>query len=452
MTTPAILRSASLSCAFAAFALSACGEPDIGATRTLVAGEDEQSQATATLSYRERIALGPDAVADAALFAEGGDGEDRIEIARQTTPLLGAQPPVDVQIAYAPSAVPQGAPLTFEARIEDGARSVWSTIEPLAVPSDGALGEIALTRRAIPEDAASAREAELYQCESVQLETVYEDPQLVLTFDGNAFRLDPVEAASGARFAAGEGRSRVEFWSRGDEATFRLGEDEEPETCERQAADAAMGGLEDVERYTALGHEPGWRLDVAGNMVRFTGDYGDIEIESEVAGYDRGEGGEVIRAGAGVDALEVRIGVEQCADGATGKPYPDTVSVHLGDRTFEGCGGDPEQLLTGGQWIVRRFGGDAMDYDPPAAIQFEGNGRMTGRGPCNSFTGGYQMTGEGLNFTGVASTRRACVDEQADAAEAAFFTALEGPARYTLDGEGALRIETENGAIDARRP
>lgn len=431
---------------------AACGEPDIDQTRQAVVEEGERATVSASLTYRERIALGVDAVAEARLLAIPADGGEPVQIAVQTQPLLGQQPPVAIEIVYDPSDIPDGATLALAGRIEDGAgRMRWSTPEPAAIGADGQAGELQLVRRALPMDAAETSGAELYQCETFQMEVVYDDPQLILTLDGNTYRLDPVQAASGARFAYGQGVSRVEFWSRGEEAMFRIGEDEEYIDCARQAADAGLGGIDEAETYVALGQEPGWRLTLSGNAARLMADYGERVIETEIAAYEPGPDGDIVRAGEGEDAFTVEIAAELCRDIATGMAYPDTVSLMLGEQRYDGCGGDPESLLTGGEWIVQSIGGETVDASPAPAIVFEGNGRMTGRGPCNTFNGGYEIAGEGIDFTGVASTRRACADERLNAVENTFFTALEGLAQYTLGDDGALAIDAGATRIVAAR-
>jgi len=59
--------------------------------------------------------------------------------------------------------------------------------------------------------------------------------------------------------------------------------------------------------------------------------------------------------------------------------------------------------------------------------------RLTGSGGCNRLIGGYTVEGDRLSFTGVASTRMACV--QAMDQERAFLEALSTVARWRVDGE-----------------
>jgi hypothetical protein len=38
-------------------------------------------------------------------------------------------------------------------------------------------------------------------------------------------------------------------------------------------------------------------------------------------------------------------------------PYPDTVIVLAGGTEYRGCGGDPEELLQGAEWVVKDVNG-----------------------------------------------------------------------------------------------
>jgi len=79
--------------------------------------------------------------------------------------------------------------------------------------------------------------------------------------------------------------------------------------------------------------------------------------------------------------------------------------------------------------------------------------RLTGSGGCNRLMGGYTVDGDRLSFTGVASTRMACV--QAMDQERGFLESLSTVARWRIDGE-RLELLDEQGAtllqFDARTP
>lgn len=79
--------------------------------------------------------------------------------------------------------------------------------------------------------------------------------------------------------------------------------------------------------------------------------------------------------------------------------------------------------------------------------------RLTGSGGCNRLIGGYTVEGDRLSFTGVASTRMACV--QAMDQERAFLEALSTVARWRVDGERLELLDDQGVAVlqfDARTP
>jgi heat shock protein HslJ len=65
--------------------------------------------------------------------------------------------------------------------------------------------------------------------------------------------------------------------------------------------------------------------------------------------------------------------------------------------------------LTGTSWQLTELAGQ------PGArqtLQFDASqGRVSGNGGCNNFSGGYQWSGKSLKMGPLASTRRACVDD-----------------------------------------
>ncbi|HUG00747.1 MAG TPA: hypothetical protein VML95_02665 [Longimicrobiales bacterium] len=94
--------------------------------------------------------------------------------------------------------------------------------------------------------------------------------------------------------------------------------------------------------FRAVGNEPGWLLEVVeGERIRFRYDYGESEAftpapEPEIAAETGG-----ITYHAVTEAVDLRVEIlpESCLDDMSGFPFPTTVSVTLGDRTFRGCGG-----------------------------------------------------------------------------------------------------------------
>ncbi|MFL5538830.1 MAG: META domain-containing protein [Longimicrobiaceae bacterium] len=97
--------------------------------------------------------------------------------------------------------------------------------------------------------------------------------------------------------------------------------------------------------------------------------------------------------------------------------------VELGGRPARPAGTDaPNLRLDGAQ---KRAGGD------------------TG---CNSFGGGYELSGEALRFGMLAATRRACVDDALNAQEAAYLRALSDTRTWRITGD-TLVLSGESGVV-----
>jgi heat shock protein HslJ len=89
--------------------------------------------------------------------------------------------------------------------------------------------------------------------------------------------------------------------------------------------------------------------------------------------------------------------------------------------------------LTGTSWQLTELAGQ------PGArqtLQFDASqGRVSGNGGCNNFSGGYQWSGKSLKMGPLASTRRACVDDATSRQESAFLKALEDTRTWQVDGK-----------------
>lgn len=89
--------------------------------------------------------------------------------------------------------------------------------------------------------------------------------------------------------------------------------------------------------------------------------------------------------------------------------------------------------LTNTSWQLTELAGQ------PGArqtLQFDtSQGRVSGNGGCNNFSGGYQWSGKSLKMGPLASTRRACVDDATSRQESAFLKALEDTRTWQVDGK-----------------
>ncbi len=109
------------------------------------------------------------------------------------------------------------------------------------------------------------------------------------------------------------------------------------------------------------------------------------------------------------------------------------------------------EALTGGEWRVEDIGGRGVIDTARTTIAFDEQGRITGSGGCNSYSGSYELAGDVLTFGPVAATRKACVPAVSDQ-EHKFFTFLNAPLTVTLTETGALVLTDPQGrSLTARR-
>lgn len=121
-----------------------------------------------------------------------------------------------------------------------------------------------------------------------------------------------------------------------------------------------------------------------------------------------------------------------------GAPSADQVSV------MPSAGDSP---LLGKKWMLVWLAGADVPQDARAPyIEFDAaNGRASGMGGCNRFSGPYQLDGDALTFPShVAATMMAC--DNLDT-EGAFFQTLERVARWQVSGDTLTLSETEGEEI-----
>jgi heat shock protein HslJ len=135
----------------------------------------------------------------------------------------------------------------------------------------------------------------------------------------------------------------------------------------------------------------------------------------------------------------------------SGMPYPLTAEVVVSGRAFRGCGGEPEALLIGAEWVVEDISGIAVDRSR-ATLDFGVDGRLAGRAACNVYTTTYKLTGESLTIGATATTMMSCEPSLMEQ-ERRFLEILQRVRTFDVTDTGALVLRDELGrGITARRP
>lgn len=108
-------------------------------------------------------------------------------------------------------------------------------------------------------------------------------------------------------------------------------------------------------------------------------------------------------------------------------------------------GADQSALLAGRTWYLTAINSTAaLAGDVPTAF-FDPQGSLTGQGGCNTYNGSYTTDRDALKVSGLASTKKACPEEQM-AQENAFLTSLQNAATFLVDGV-RLTIFAADGSI-----
>ncbi len=317
-----------------------------------------------------------------------------------------------------------------------------------ALIAASAAGLAACTAQApAPADTASTPLAFVaeYACGDMKAEIGVAEETMALRAGGKEYVLAAVQTASGAKYAAeGEG-PETSFWSKGDNGLLVLEGVEFPE-CSKTGGYGETAGAEvpATPKWVARGHEPFWNVSIEGGEIVLVYDLGAETYRTPAPEPEVIEGGRRYTATPPVLMLTVLDKV--CEDSMTGLPYPETVSVGYGERAFEGCGGDPNALLAGAEWVVEDVNGGGVPDGVRATLNFDAaTGRVSGGTGCNSYGSSYSVGGEGITFGDVVATEMACPPAVMDL-EQKFVAALRGATNHSFDETAALVITGAEGA------
>lgn len=209
----------------------------------------------------------------------------------------------------------------------------------------------------------------------------------------------------------------------------------------------------DQPLFTARGQEPGWLLTIGSDRLVLMANYGQQRISLPLPPRQPLPNGHRYAASSEANRLRVDVVAALCQDTMSGMPYPAMVTIDLDGQRLDGCGGAPEALLQGETWTVERIGDRAVLDGARPTLTFGADGRVGGNASCNSFGAGYRLTGEGLSFTPIVATKRACAEASRMQQESAFLDLLGRSTRFDIRADGALLLETATGqTLLARRP
>jgi heat shock protein HslJ/uncharacterized lipoprotein YbaY len=415
-----------LAAAASVLATSACAalgvDKNAPAADAVISGE---------LIFRQKIALPDDATAVVEIRDAGSTGAPIVE---QSIDLNGRQIPIPFELSVSRKALAAAAAPELVAGVMIDGAPKWASA-PYAVKAasgDVSLGAIML---APWKPIAFATD---YRCGGKPVLIGVVEEKMTMRVSGEDFVLKAAPAASGAKYEA-EGDPTTWFWSKGEEATASV-RGEMIGGCKKAGGESTMSVLK------ARGNEPGWNLEIAGDKVVLTSDYGQTRVETKASKSVKG----AVKTWRARD-LSITWEEKICADDATGMPYPAAVTVVHGGKTLRGCGGEPKSLLVGAEWVVEDINGGGVIDNSRASLLFDDEGRVSGSSSCNRYGAGYTLTGEGLSISRAVGTLMACAPALMDQ-ERKFFDTLAKASGFSIDPTGALILTTpDGGRILARR-
>lgn len=390
--------------------------------------EEDMRTISGQLSYPERIALTPESIA--VVEFRTGDAQ---QVQAQTRFSSGGR---QVPLPFALQ-VPADTAGSIRGAIWSAGRPAWVSDSLAIEVGDDPLevGTLAL------QPFSPKRHSTVMRCGQTEVQINLADDHAQMRVDDETFALFPLPAASGAKFAAQQDPDTF-FWAKGNHALVSLAGNALPE-CEPAVP---------VEKtsFVARGNEPGWRLEISGDQLQLSLDYGTREISDQLP--TPVSTGDVRVYQLPEQALSIRISDHLCSDSMTGMPYPSTVALEVDDQRLTGCGGDPRALLEGPEWTVKALAGEPLPGAVKVTINFLENDRVAGSSGCNRFMGGYQLSGEGLSFSPIATTRMACPEAPKMQIEQRFLGLLRAVIRFEITPSGELLLITaEDERIRAER-
>jgi heat shock protein HslJ/uncharacterized lipoprotein YbaY len=408
-----------------ALLLAACAVPS--------GAPDDRLIVSGSLTYRERIALPPDAMA----VTELREGSDGAVLAESRQPLGGRQVPIPFELTLPRQALGPGAHAVRGA-IFVGGRPAWVS-EPKFIAAGAAtidVGALLLARYEPLAFASDLRCGDRFARFGIGKRNGKDVPQL--DAGGRRYDLKEVVSASGAKYEAIDD-PRTTVWTKGDRATVVVAGETWPE-CTLEAAGPRP--------FRARGNEPFWSLEASDRGLRFATPDGKLQGPAPALQSSAG-----IRRYTGTlqgKPVTVTVTPGVCSDTMTGMPHPARVEVEFDGRTLRGCGGEPVQLLLG-EWIVTDIGGAKPVDGSRASLAFGEEGRLSGNGSCNRYTASFKLTGEALTVGKAASTMMACEPKLMEQ-EKRFLDILQQVQRFEIGAAGELVLIDPSGKkITARR-
>jgi heat shock protein HslJ len=102
--------------------------------------------------------------------------------------------------------------------------------------------------------------------------------------------------------------------------------------------------------------------------------------------------------------------------------------------------------LTTKDWIAETINGKAVINPGRVTMSFN-EGRVSGRGGCNIYSGPVEIGAGTLKIGPLISTKMACIDNGLMPQESVYLNTLQGAQRFGFGPDGRLTITSASGAL-----
>lgn len=391
----------------------------------------------AELFYPERIALPGDS--RLLVTVDAVDASGRTSLTRFSTALDGRQVPIPLQFSFEPQ---EGSRVLHELSIGIVAGDELLRLAgPVLVRVSEGRAPIDRIRLHAPLDAGFGQ---AWECGSARVLLGAVDTGVFLAVDNALHAVEPVAAASGARYHSKRDPA-LGIHEKGGELLLLRGDDDVSECHRIEALEPPVSGR---------GNEPGWHIDIEEDSIELASDYGQTVTRARLIGAGTSGATTHFRGSGESGPILASFSRRVCRDSATGMPHPHGVRVQFEDGTLNGCGGEPLDLLVEHDWLVTQLG-DASVPDNGSdgetieiTMRFDDEGRVSGGAACNRYAAEFELGGEGLSLGRAAATKMACAEPRMTL-EGRFLALLSQVQRFDIGPDGELRLITPAGPITA---
>jgi len=299
-----------------------------------------------------------------------------------------------------------------------------------------AAGLLVAACSSVPESGVS--DAGVYACGQLNIKTSMTDDSNLLRvrYLDKQLLLKPEVSASGTRYVA-PGDSKTSFQSKGERATLIINGQTYPECLQPGAIEMP---------FRAQGNEPFWHAEADSTRLVLTRPYeegGVLSLPIESVATNR-HGSKVLAEGENLRVI-LTVANQLCEDTMSGAQFPSQARLNVNGNVYSGCGGNPERLFRGAEWVFDDLAGGGIIDSSRISLHFLEDGRVGGGASCNRYSGSYELTGEGgITFDHLAVTRMACAPALMNQ-EDRFLDLLSRVASARIGRHGELLLLTPEG-------